>query len=298
MPTRDMTVINRPKLGEHGSPCSHCGAPLAADQRYCLACGARRSEPRVEFRDLLTRTPAAPAAPPKPGAAPPPPPARDWTPMLALAALGGLALVLIIGVLIGKSSFGDGGRGGTPQVIRVGGGDAGTGSGTGVAAAAFTSDWPDGKDGWTVELGVMPKSGATPAAVQKAKTDAQGKGAADVGALDSDKFPSLPTGNYVVYSGVFTDKKQATAALKALKAKFPDAQVVEVSQTAPSASSGASGSGGAGSKAALQDLGNASGANYEKKSRKLPTTVGIPGKPPPTDNKAPGGGSGGGETIK
>jgi hypothetical protein len=291
MPTRDKTVINRPTLGEHGAPCSHCGAALAADQRYCLACGARRSEPRVEFRDLLTSTPAAPA---KPAAPPPPPPARDWTPMLALAALGGLALVLIVGVLIGKSSFGEGGRG-APQVIRVGGGDAGTGTPTGVAAAAFKSDWPDGKEGWTVELGVMAKSGATPAAVQKAKTDAQGKGAADVGALDSDQFASLPTGSYVVYSGVFDDKKQAAKALKALKAEFPDAQVVEVSQSAPSGSSGSSGTA---DKGALKDLGNASGDSYEKKSRKLPTTVGIPGKPPPTDSKAPGGGSGGGETIK
>ena len=40
-------------LGEHGEPCRACGAPLAADQRYCLNCGQRRGEPRVEYREHL-----------------------------------------------------------------------------------------------------------------------------------------------------------------------------------------------------------------------------------------------------
>src|SRR5690349_23970060 len=92
------------KLGETGEMCGGCGAALAEDQRYCLSCGTRRADPRVAFQDVLNR-PAArghepdervPVAPLGPGG-------RDWTPMIALGALGGLALVLVIGVLIGKT---------------------------------------------------------------------------------------------------------------------------------------------------------------------------------------------------
>jgi hypothetical protein len=38
-------TIEQPVLGEHGEPCRECGVPLAADQRYCLNCGARRAAP-------------------------------------------------------------------------------------------------------------------------------------------------------------------------------------------------------------------------------------------------------------
>src|SRR4051812_21585698 len=95
--------------------CAGCGATLAEDQRYCLSCGARNAEPRVAYRDLLAERsePVAPA-----GASPVA--TRDWTPMIALGALGGLALVLVIGVLIGKSGFGDSEQASAPQVIRVG----------------------------------------------------------------------------------------------------------------------------------------------------------------------------------
>jgi len=46
----------------------------------------------------------------------------------------------------------------------------------------------------------------------------------------------------------------------------------------------------------VQDLDSASGEDYQRKSARLPDTVALPGKPPPADDKAPGGGSGA-ETI-
>jgi hypothetical protein len=65
--------------------------------------------------------------------------------------------------------------------------------------------------------------------------------------------------------------------------------------TAPSSSSGSSSSKGAGSSKAknksLKALDNSSGSDYEKKSSKLPKTVGTGGKPPPKDNKPAGGGT-------
>jgi hypothetical protein len=224
--------------------------------------------------------------------------------MIALGALGGLALVLIIGVLIGKTSFSDSKQAGAPQVIRVGpsAGVAAT-PGTPLASAstgaAVKSDWPAGKNGYTVELGVLPKASSDAAAVTKAKSDATSKGASTVGVLDSDSYKSLPGGNYVVYSGVFAGKAQADAALKKLKAKFPSAQVVQVSSQAPKGGTSYVGKSSAKlNKTQLSNLNNLSGDAYAKQSRKLPTTTALPGKPPPVDHGAPGGGSGGGSTIK
>jgi hypothetical protein len=98
MATQD---VHAPTLGAQGEPCAGCGAPLAADQRYCLECGTRRAEARLPFRDIL-----AGKAPP-PGAAPPGAPAPAEPPARAgLAFLAGLLCLLValgVGVLIGRS---------------------------------------------------------------------------------------------------------------------------------------------------------------------------------------------------
>ncbi|MCZ4493580.1 MAG: hypothetical protein JWP53_2511, partial [Conexibacter sp.] len=38
---------------EHHADCASCGSPLAADQRYCLRCGARHGAPRVDPLEAL-----------------------------------------------------------------------------------------------------------------------------------------------------------------------------------------------------------------------------------------------------
>jgi hypothetical protein len=296
--TLDTTIPAAPAQ-QSPDPCAECGAALAADQRYCLSCGARRADPRVAYGELLAERHPAAHGEPEPVLAQP---ARDWTPMVALGALGGLALVLIIGVLIGKTGFGDAKQAAAPQVIRLGPSAGGATAGTALASTSaggtFKSDWPSGRSGYTVELGVLPKSGTDAAAVAAAKSDAQAKGAPAVGALDSAAYKSLPGGQYVLYSGVFSTKAQANGALKKLKSKFPSAQVVQVSTEAPKAKADYAGKQSAKlDKKQLEDLNNLSGDEYAKRSRKLPTTTALPGKPPPTDGKAPGGGSGG-DTIK
>jgi hypothetical protein len=40
--------LHAPVLGPPGQPCSACGDPLAADQRYCLTCGERRGPRRLD----------------------------------------------------------------------------------------------------------------------------------------------------------------------------------------------------------------------------------------------------------
>jgi hypothetical protein len=278
-------AVHAPPLGEPGEPCPQCGSPLALDQRYCLECGARRADARLPFLDILRARSTPPAEP------------GQRRLRLTDSISGGTAalgvalavLFLAVGVLVGRSGGGD--KAAAPSVVTVGGG-AGTAAGAsgGSAGASFSSDWPAGQSGWTVQLQALPKPSNDAAKVQAAKAAAKGKGAPDVGALDSDDFGSLTPGQYVVYSGRFKTKAQATKALGKLRGHFPQAKVVHVA------------AGGAGptinsakakrDKQTLQRLQGLSGSDYSKQSRKLPKTVELPGKAPPKDNKQGGGGSG------
>lgn len=231
-----------------------------------------------------------------PGATPPPtapagPPAgsdgghwRGATPSL-LAGVGVLLLAMGVGVLIGRAG-GSKASSGAPQVISV----ASTPSSPSPSAseAAFTSDWPSATGGYTVQLQTLAQEGTSVAAVQAAKSAATAKGAKYVGALSSEEFPSLPSGQYVVYSGVFHEKAEAQKALAGLKGKFPSAKVIRVSSS--SASSG--GSGGEGSAAGsgssngngsslskpappsvLEGVNKAKGKGYVEKAKNLPDVV-------------------------
>src|SRR5690348_14730552 len=139
--------IERPAVGPHGEPCPECGAGLARDQRYCLACGARRAGLAAQLSaDAGTRraAPRAAAAPPPPE----PPPERPWRLDAGLlTGVGVLLLALLVGVLIGKSGNGGSQQASSPQVVQLGATPAPTatgsgGSGGGSATAAFRSDWP------------------------------------------------------------------------------------------------------------------------------------------------------------
>jgi hypothetical protein len=296
--------MDRPTFGPQGEPCANCGALLARDQRYCLECGTRRAGMGALLSD--TRDPRQPSAAERTLVAQAP--LRVDSPWRLdaglLAGVGCLLLALLVGVLIGRSGGGDA-KAPAAQVVTVPG-TAPAGATTG-APAAFTSDWPAGKRGFTVQLQSLPKNGTDAAAVTAAKQAAAGKGAPGVGALDTDALGSLDPGRYLIYSGQYASRKAATAALGKLKSRFPEATVVEVATQAQRASSGgggsshASGTGkvkapskaeqAAGSKA-IQDIQSATGKDYSKKSAKLPKTLVTPGKAPPKDNKPAGGGSG------
>jgi hypothetical protein len=68
-----------------------------------------------------------------------------------------------------------------------------------------------------VQLQALPKDGTTPEAVATAKSDATASGAADVGALDSDEYPSLDGGRYAIYSTVSMSKADAESVLAAFR---------------------------------------------------------------------------------
>ena len=46
-------TMSGPVLGEPGELCAGCGVALASDQRYCLNCGWRRGEARVDYERRL-----------------------------------------------------------------------------------------------------------------------------------------------------------------------------------------------------------------------------------------------------
>lgn len=286
-----------PRLGPDGEPCAACGGALAADQRYCLNCGARRAATRVPF-------PEAAAAPPEPA---PVPPARRPLPVPVWSGLAGVAAVtlgVLAGVVLMNAREPDVKPGaalvaGTPAAATPVPTAAATvvasPEATAAAVTSFAPDWPAGQDGWTVQLQTLPKDGTTPQAVADAKAAATTQGAADVGALDSDAYASLDAGQYVIYSTVSTSKTDAEAILAGIEANFPGAKVVEVS------------SGGGDDAAAPveedKDAVKQSDAELaekektqtpeeaQKKMRDAPDKVQSEGTPPPADDKAPGGGS-------
>jgi hypothetical protein len=137
--------LNRPVLGEPDAPCRTCGAPLAADQRYCLQCGTRRAEARLPFLEILkgqgprgavTRTTVSSyAAPPagQVGAL-----GRMSANAVAIAGVACLVLALGVGVLIGNMNDNSAPAAAPAQIIRVGAVGAAPAAATTTAAPATT----------------------------------------------------------------------------------------------------------------------------------------------------------------
>jgi len=100
--TGEGETAGMPAVGQEGDTCDQCGWPLATDQRYCLNCGWRRGEARVDYERRLGG-----AQPIANGAAPSAPaPVQQWTPAFAILAIALLGVMLLLGVLIGKKDNG------------------------------------------------------------------------------------------------------------------------------------------------------------------------------------------------
>ncbi len=121
-----MDVLPSPPaaLPAAAATCAGCGAPLEADQRYCLACGRPCSPVRLAFLDVLQSEHAAPtavlSAPVGAGYAPPAEPAGTLAALRRYSGLFGLLGVLLVSLLIGLL-VGHWLTGGTPgkQVLEV-----------------------------------------------------------------------------------------------------------------------------------------------------------------------------------
>ena len=149
-----------PVFGHDGEPCPACGAPLAGDQRYCLHCGRRRPEARLEFLDVLdadVRLRGVPAV--LPAAAAPVAEPRGLNARLqansgALALAGLMLLTLLIGLLLGHWATARApqaasapapqvikldGAAATPAATTTGDGTPAAGGGSGTSGAGSTA---------------------------------------------------------------------------------------------------------------------------------------------------------------
>jgi hypothetical protein len=151
--------VHAPPTVSHGEPCANCGAPLAADQRYCLACGARRGSARRPFARGSAAATGVTTAVTRLGETPEA--ARLRTNLSVLGALACLLLALGIGVLIGRGGADrTTGKPAPAQVITV----------NGAAAPAATTTTPAGTD-------TTPATPANPkAAKPKASASKSAKG--------------------------------------------------------------------------------------------------------------------------
>jgi hypothetical protein len=150
--------------------------------------------------------------------------------------------------------------------------------------ATFSDEWPSGTSGYTVQLQSLPQSSTKVSAVQADKAAASAKGVKDVGALRSEDFSSLPSGSYIIYSGVYHKKAEAEKALPGLKKLFPGARVISVSGGAGARKSsaterGESASGGGSNidkpapPSVVEHLHSSKGQGYEQKSKNLPDVI-------------------------
>jgi hypothetical protein len=103
---RETTGPPSPSNGLATASCAGCGAPLAPDQRYCLACGRPASPVRLAFLDVLQAEPGTAAtailgAPSATGYQPPPDPPGVLGSLRRYSGLFGLLGVLLAALLIG-----------------------------------------------------------------------------------------------------------------------------------------------------------------------------------------------------
>jgi hypothetical protein len=131
-----------------GEQCPSCGMTVATDQRYCLHCGQRCGEPRMQFMNAVTfmdamRAPSEAVAGPAPQ---PQPRRRRISPNAALiAGVGTLLLAMGVGVMIGHSGNQSvATNAAAPQVITVHGG-GGEETETGAAANKGNASGKSGK---------------------------------------------------------------------------------------------------------------------------------------------------------
>jgi hypothetical protein len=181
------------------SRCPRCGEGVAVGQEYCLECGLR-------LPGVMRLAPVAPS------------PRRLALPLLlaGFIAVGGAAAAI---ALTRDSATA------TPILTATGGSEVVP---TPTVSAATLTEWPAGKSGWTNILVSIPKVTGRDAAVARAE-QARRRGLRTVGVLDSSRYPSLHSGYWVVFSGVYPNEPEATSRLREAKGVQRGARTARVS---------------------------------------------------------------------
>ena len=222
--------------GEAGGTCPRCGAPYEAGQEYCLECGRRLPVPgevassvRAVWERRVGRTPG------------------DWVwPVL----VGLLIAVVMTGVSIMVARGNDD----EAEPILVATDDTGlttpttetlpeTEPATEETETTATEtepppttterkelvEWPPSQSGYTVVIASIPTGSGRAEAVRKAR-EVLNSSLPDVGVIDSSEFSSLHPGYYVVFSGIYTEQREALAAARRVQALYPAAYIRQISR--------------------------------------------------------------------
>jgi SPOR domain len=278
--------------------CEHCQAPVDRDQRYCVRCGARQSHARNPATSYF----AAAARSRRAGA---PQQRREGFlrgPAFALFLVL-LPLAVAVGVLVGRGGSSNNDKliaaleKQQPVVASPGSGTSASSVSSGARSGNLPSDFSLPR-GYAVKLSTLPMQTTDQSAVGRAEQEARAKGAIQVGLINPKDFKTTPSqgaSNYVIYSGQFKTKTDATKALAKLKSKFPSAQVIAVapvaSASAPVVEHTAYGTVHkiAGSrptaqqiqqdKQVVQKINRTVGKSYVNAQKGLPDTIAVTGSP-------------------
>ena len=200
---------------------------MAPDQRYCLACGARRGAPRVPVSD-----PAAEPArrrPPQQGGRP-----ADVSPLAAVIGIALLGGMLLIGVLIGRGNSDDAASNRSCR------------SAPAAPHATSTSDWRrQGGSGPTSPASGRRAPTGTPCSSARCPRRTRRRlrwkppSSPPSRAARRPRPCSTRTSTRAfrrattsIYSGVYDSSKEADVGLEQLGDGFPDASVIHVSTKA------------------------------------------------------------------
>ena len=234
-----------PVAGPPERRCPRCGSALAVDQEWCLHCGAAAGTEVVEPRgwrvplylggglaalavlgvilaivalasrndvvaDNPTPTPSPVASAP-PGATPSP--LATGTPLPSVTPTVSPVPTATVSPDPNATS--------TPEAT-----ETSTPEPTTTAEPSTTSSFP----GWTGNDGdytIIIESAKTQDGAEKVAQEAQDKGESP-GILKSDDYSSLNGGYYVVFTGTYSSKSDAQAALDGVRANFHDAYVRQI----------------------------------------------------------------------
>jgi septal ring-binding cell division protein DamX len=207
-----VTAVETPPPATETRRCPRCGSELTVQQEWCLQCGA----------DVSSTI----AAPP------------SWRGPVALVS--GLLLIALLALVLALVEL----AGDAEQVAPAPAASAtpaptttvvptpesttippATDDGT-AGTTPEIADWPAGKDAWTV---VLEASSTREAA--EARANELSQQGIPVGILDSNEYPTLEPGKFVVFSGQYDSQRAADQALQDLSGQVEGAYVRHVAPT-------------------------------------------------------------------
>ena len=216
---------------ERQGTCPRCGTPFDTGQEYCLECGARLPARRPVVPGVVPawrrRAPGRWVAPALVG-------------LLIAAAMTGIAILVARGtesdaanivIATGATGFA------LPTTETL---TPETETETAPAAATTTAakptarpqtlvEWPPSQNGYTVVIASLPATAGRAQAVRKAREALRNR-MREVGVLDSGEFSSLHPGYYVVFSGIYTNQRDALRAAPRVQSLYPVAYIRQISR--------------------------------------------------------------------